>query len=122
MEKIKLFYEWYINFIRNHPLLSLFSAFIKGMIVGGLIVSCIFNLVLSVWLVDYLIKRIMNYIIGKHPPSKIPYSCVNDRSTNIHIDWSNCFESHFNLFFSRVFFPFCIQFSFKAIVNFFTFV
>ena len=37
-KKIKSFYEWYINFIRNHPLLSVFSAFIKGMIIGGLIV------------------------------------------------------------------------------------
>ena len=36
IKKIKSFYEWYINFIRNHPLLSLFSAFIKGMIVGGM--------------------------------------------------------------------------------------
>jgi len=43
IKKIKSFYEWYINFIRNHPLLSLFSAFIKGMIVGGLIVFLYFQ-------------------------------------------------------------------------------
>jgi len=42
-EKIKLFYEWYINFIRNHPLLSLSSSFIKGMIVGGVIVFLYFQ-------------------------------------------------------------------------------
>ncbi len=43
IKKIKSFYEWYINFIRNHPLLSVFSAFIKGMIIGGLIVFLYFQ-------------------------------------------------------------------------------
>ena len=37
-ERENLLYEWYINFIRNHPLLCLSSSFIKGMIVGGVIV------------------------------------------------------------------------------------
>ena len=38
IKKIKSFYEWYINFIRNHPFLAAWSAFVKGMIIGGLIV------------------------------------------------------------------------------------
>lgn len=43
INKIKSFYEWYISFIRNHPLISLFSVFIKGMIIGGLIVFLYFQ-------------------------------------------------------------------------------
>jgi hypothetical protein len=43
INKIKSFYEWYISFIRNHPLISLLSVFIKGMIIGGLIVFLYFQ-------------------------------------------------------------------------------
>jgi len=38
IEKFKSFWEWRINFIRIHPFYSVWAAFVKGIIIGGLIV------------------------------------------------------------------------------------
>ena len=35
---IKSFWEWRKNFIRTHPFLSAYIAFVKGISIGGLIV------------------------------------------------------------------------------------
>ena len=35
---IKLFWEWRMKFVRIHPFYSAWAAFVKGIIIGGLIV------------------------------------------------------------------------------------
>ena len=38
IEKIRSFWEWRVNFIKIHPFYSAWAAFVKGIIIGGLIV------------------------------------------------------------------------------------
>ena len=38
IEKIKSFWEWKMKFVRIHPFYSACSSFVKGIIIGGLIV------------------------------------------------------------------------------------
>tara|TARA_B100000686_G_C16078194_1_gene612612 strand:- start:60 stop:209 length:150 start_codon:yes stop_codon:yes gene_type:complete len=38
IEKIKWFWKWRMNFVKIHPFFSAWLAFIKGVIIGGLIV------------------------------------------------------------------------------------
>ena len=38
IDKFKSFWEWRMNFIKMHPFYSAWAAFVKGIIIGGLIV------------------------------------------------------------------------------------
>ena len=45
LEKIKSFWEWRMNFVRIHPFYSAWAAFVKGIIIGGLIgISLVFRI------------------------------------------------------------------------------
>ena len=38
METIKSFWEWEMNFIRKQPFYTAYISFVKGVIIGGLII------------------------------------------------------------------------------------
>ena len=38
IEKIKSFWEWEMNFVRIHPFYTAWLSFVKGIIIGGLII------------------------------------------------------------------------------------
>ena len=55
IEKIKSFCEWRMNFVRIHPFYSAWLSFVKGIIIGGLIVYWYLD---KDWIFRYLTKSL----------------------------------------------------------------